>query len=67
MRLVDSISLPGILVDAGIVSILIVGTAATDAAWKTYPLDYSLNPICPSVQSASASPTQSEASIETPR
>jgi hypothetical protein len=50
----------GILIDLGIVSILIIDMAATDAAWKTYPLSYSVNPICPAPQSApSATPTPS--------
>ena len=43
----DPISLLGLLLDAGIISILIVDMGITGAAWKTYPLTYTVNPICP--------------------
>jgi hypothetical protein len=43
----DSVSLLGVFLDLGIISILIIDMAATDAAWKTYPLSYAVNPICP--------------------
>jgi hypothetical protein len=36
-----------VFLDLGIISILIIDMAATDAAWKTYPLSYVVNPICP--------------------
>ncbi len=55
----DPVSLLGIFIDAGIVSILIIDMAATDAAWKTYPLSYSVNPTCPIPASAPASPIPS--------
>ncbi len=42
----DPTSLLGLFLDLGIVSILVIDMAATDAAWKTYPLSYALNPIC---------------------
>ena len=43
----DPASLLGIFIDAGLISILVIDMAATDAAWKTYPLSYTVNPICP--------------------
>jgi hypothetical protein len=46
----------GLLIDLGIISILVVDMAASDAAWKTYPLDYSLNPICPAPGSGTTAP-----------
>jgi hypothetical protein len=56
----DPVSLLGILIDVGIISILVIDMAVTDAAWKTYPLSYSVNPICPAPLSApSAAPTPS--------
>ena len=42
----DGISLLGLLLDFGIVSMLIVDNA-TGAMWKTDPLVYHVNPICP--------------------
>jgi hypothetical protein len=42
----DGISLLGILLDLGIISILVVDMGATGAAWKTYPLTYTVTPIC---------------------
>jgi hypothetical protein len=43
----DGISLLGLLIDLGIISILVVDMGATGAAWKTYPLTYTVTPICP--------------------
>jgi hypothetical protein len=43
----DPTSLLGILIDFGIISILVIDMAATGAAWKTYPLSYTVTPICP--------------------
>jgi len=43
----DSISLLGLFLDLGIISILIIDMGATGAAWKTYPLTYTVSPICP--------------------
>lgn len=45
----DGISLLGLLLDLGIISILIVDNA-TGAMWKTEPLTYYVNPICPEAQ-----------------
>jgi hypothetical protein len=42
----DPISLLGIFLDAGIISILIIDMGISGAAWKTYPLTYTVNPIC---------------------
>lgn len=42
----DAISLLGLFLDLGIVSILIVDNAS-GAMWKTYPLVYHVNPVCP--------------------
>jgi hypothetical protein len=47
----DPISLLGLLIDVGIISILVVDMGATGAAWKTHPLSYTVNPICPAVAS----------------
>jgi len=43
----DPISLLGLIIDFGIVSILIIDMAITGAAWKTYPRTYIVNPVCP--------------------
>ncbi len=42
----DGISLLGLLLDLGIISMLIVDNA-TGAMWKTDPLVYHVKPICP--------------------
>jgi hypothetical protein len=52
----DPTSLLGLFIDLGLISILVIDMAATDAAWKTYPLSYTVNPICPAVASPSGSP-----------
>jgi len=58
----DPTSLLGIFIDAGIISILVIDMAATGAAWKTYPLSYTVTPICPvATPSTIASPTPSAA------
>ncbi|HVA78218.1 MAG TPA: hypothetical protein VNF27_09995 [Candidatus Binataceae bacterium] len=43
----DPISLLGLFLDAGIISILIIDMGISGAAWKTYPITYTVNPICP--------------------
>ncbi|HVA79754.1 MAG TPA: hypothetical protein VNF29_02390, partial [Candidatus Binataceae bacterium] len=43
----DPISLMGLFLDAGIISILIIDMGITGAAWKTYPITYTVNPVCP--------------------
>ena len=43
----DGISLLGLLVDLGIISILVVDMGITGAAWKTDPLTYTVTPVCP--------------------
>lgn len=42
----DSVSLLGILVDFGVVSMLVVDWAGTGAMWKIDPLVYHVTPIC---------------------
>src|SRR6202158_4292153 len=42
----DPTSLLGIFVDLGLISILVIDMAASGAAWKTYPLSYTVTPIC---------------------
>jgi hypothetical protein len=56
----DGVSLLGILLDAGIISILVVDMGVTGAAWKTYPLTYTVTPICP--QTAANAPSPASAS-----
>jgi hypothetical protein len=46
----DGVSLMGLLVDAGIISILVVDMGITGAAWKTYPTTYTVTPACPPPQ-----------------
>jgi hypothetical protein len=41
----DAVTLLGILLDFGVISILVVDNL-TGAMWKTYPLVYNVNPIC---------------------
>jgi len=63
----DPASLLGIFIDLGIISILVIDMAATDAAWKTYPLSYSVNPICPAVAATpSTSPTPTPTTTPAP-
>jgi hypothetical protein len=52
----DPISLLGIFLDAGIVSILIIDMGISGAAWKTYPLTYTVNPICSQNSQTSQTP-----------
>jgi hypothetical protein len=52
----DPISLLGIFLDLGIVSILIIDMGISGAAWKTYPLTYTVNPICPLNSQTSQTP-----------
>ena len=42
----DAVSMLGIFLDFGIVSMLVVDWAATGAMWKTDPLVYHVTPIC---------------------
>jgi hypothetical protein len=50
----DPTSLLGIFIDFGIISILVIDMAASGAAWKTYPLSYTVTPVCPEVTRAAA-------------
>ena len=43
----DSVSLLGILIDWGLISMLVVDWGATGAMWKIDPLLYSVTPHCP--------------------
>src|SRR6266849_1110336 len=52
----DPTSLLGIFIDLGLVSILVIDMAASGAAWKTYPLSYTVTPIC-LVATQAATPT----------
>lgn len=42
----DAISLLGILIDFGIITMLVIDWGATGAMWKTDPLIYNVTPIC---------------------
>ena len=42
----DGVSLLGILLDVGIITILVIDMGVTGAAWKTYPTTYTVTPIC---------------------
>lgn len=42
----DSVSLLGILIDFGLISIIVVDWLGTSAAFKTYPTVYTVTPIC---------------------
>lgn len=62
----DSVSLLGILIDFGVISMLVVDWGATGAMWKTDPLLYSVTPNCDALERAnlgrvqdSLSPVQS--------
>ena len=62
----DSVSLLGILIDFGVISMLVVDWGATGAMWKTDPLLYSVTPNCDTLEQAnlgraqdSSSPVQS--------
>lgn len=43
----DSVSLLGLLIDWGIISMLVIDWGATGAMWKTDPLLYNVSPNCP--------------------
>ncbi len=43
----DSVSLLGILIDWGLISMLVIDWGATGAMWKTDPLLYNVSPNCP--------------------
>jgi hypothetical protein len=43
----DGVSLLGLLIDAGIITILVIDMGVTGSAWKTYPTSYTVTPICP--------------------
>lgn len=49
----DAVSLLGILIDLGLVSMLVVDWGATGAMWKTDPLLYSVTPNCDTLEQAS--------------
>lgn len=49
----DAVSLLGILIDWGLVSMLVVDWAATGAMWKTDPLLYNVTPNCDTPEQAS--------------
>ncbi len=49
----DSVSLLGVLIDFGVVSMLVIDWAATGAMWKTDPLVYHVTPICDTPQPTS--------------
>ncbi|MGC1678347.1 MAG: hypothetical protein WA740_12535 [Candidatus Binataceae bacterium] len=61
----DPISLLGLLIDLGIVSILVIDMGTTGAAWKTYPTTYTVNPICPPTP-APAVPVSQPNAVPTP-
>lgn len=42
----DAISLLGIFIDFGLISMLVIDWGATGAMWKTDPLIYHVTPIC---------------------
>lgn len=48
----DSVSLLGILIDLGVISMLVVDWGATGAMWKTDPLLYSVTPNCDTLEHA---------------
>jgi hypothetical protein len=48
----DSVSLLGILIDFGVISMLVVDWGATGAMWKTDPLLYSVTPNCDTLEQA---------------
>ena len=49
----DSVSLLGILIDFGVISMLVIDWGATGAMWKTDPLLYSVAPNCDTSEHAS--------------
>lgn len=49
----DSVSLLGILIDFGVISMLVIDWGATGAMWKTDPLLYSVTPNCETSEHAS--------------
>lgn len=48
----DAVSLLGILIDWGLISMLVVDWAATGAMWKTDPLLYNVTPNCDTSEQA---------------
>jgi len=48
----DAVSLLGILIDSGLISMLVVDWAATGAMWKTDPLHYNVTPNCDTSEQA---------------
>jgi hypothetical protein len=56
----DAVSLLGILIDWGVISMLVVDWGATGAMWKTDPLLYSVAPNCPEQAVVSAPMPQNE-------
>ncbi len=42
----DAVSLLGILIDFGLITMLVIDWGATGAMWKTDPLIYHVTPIC---------------------
>ena len=49
----DSVSLLGILIDFGVISMLVIDWGATGAMWKTDPLLYRATPNCDTLEQAS--------------
>ena len=49
----DSVSLLGILIDFGVISMLVIDWGATGAMWKTDPLLYTVTPNCDTPEQAS--------------
>lgn len=52
----DSVSLLGILIDWGLISMLVIDWGATGAMWKTDPLLYNVSPNCPEEANQSPAP-----------
>jgi S1-C subfamily serine protease len=61
----DGVSLLGVLIDWGLISILVVDWAVTGAIWKTEPTYYHVAPVCESNEPQTAS-KQPQAHSETP-
>ncbi len=49
----DAVSLLGVLIDFGLVSMLVIDWGVTGAMWKTDPLVYHVTPICDTPQPSS--------------
>lgn len=60
----DAVSLLGILIDWGLVSMLVVDWAATGAMWKTDPLLYNVTPNCDTAEQANLERQNSFSSVQ---